>query len=574
MRINAGFTPSVPVPGMLRLPALPRVAMRTFLFAAALCLAVAGSHAAAQDSRLPDIGSSAGTVLSPSQQSEYGQMLLAQLRHYDMVLEDPLVDQWLRTTGNRLAAASDQPRQPFTFFMMNDRSINAFATLGGYIGLNVGLVLTAETEDEVAAVLSHEIAHVTQNHVLRGAERAQRDSIPILLAMLGAIAVASSSDSGSSGNAAMAAIASAQGLAIQRQIDYTRSNESEADRLGMRTLARSGFDVDGMADMFERMQAASRTNQGGERERLPDYLRTHPVTTTRIGEARQRAEQLRGNNSVLATTSTPEATHTERVSVPAAAAVKHVPAGTFNPLLPGSLRVSAANLGYGDDAQFGWARERMRVLSANTTGAAVREYERMRRAGDFDDAKRYGLALARLRAGEGAAAAAQFAALLQDYPDDTWLTLGLAEAEARAGRHAEADARFEALLRRMPEHRAVALTYADVLAERNTPEAGRRAQALLRPLLRSAADDPLFQRTFARISEIAGDPVRAGEAYAEAAFLSGRAEQALVQLNTLRKRDDLDYYARARIDARIAAITPTVLELRRQGIRDEDLRRR
>jgi predicted Zn-dependent protease len=93
-------------------------------------------------------------------------------------------------------------------------------------------------------------------------------------------------------------------------------------------------------------------------------------------------------------------------------------------------------------------------------------------------------------------------------------------------------------------------------------------------LLNSAADDPLFQTTFARASEIAGDPVRAGEAYAEAAYLNGRPEQALVQLNTLKKRPDLDYYARTRIDARIAAITPKVLELRRQGIRDEDLRRR
>src|SRR5690606_21086027 len=159
------------------------------------------------------------------------------------------------------------------------------------------------------------------------------------------------------------------------------------------------------------------------------------------------------------------------------------------------------------------------------------------------------------------------------YPDDVWLELGLAEAQARAGRQDEADARFEALAMRLPNNRAVALTYAGVLAERDTREAGLRAQALLRPLLRSAAADPVFQRTFARVSEIAGDPVRAGEAWAEAAFLSGRAEQALVQLNTLRRRDDLDYYARVRIDARIAAITPTVLELRRQGIRDPDLHR-
>ena len=547
--------------------------MRPFLLAALLTLLFAGSHAGAQENRLPDIGSSAGTVLSPSQQEEYGQMLLAQLRHYEMVLEDPLIDHWLRSAGNRLAAASDQPRQSFTFFMMRDRSINAFATLGGYIGVNVGLVLTAETEDEVAAVLAHEIVHVTQNHVLRSVERAQRDSLPMLLAMLGAIALASSSDSTSSGDAGMAAIASIQGLAMQRQIDYTRSNESEADRIGMRTLSRSGYDVNAMASMFERMQAVSRINQGSERDRLPDYLRTHPVTTTRIAEARQRADRL-GGQSVLATTSTPQAVHSERVAVPAGDPTARLPGRPSNPLLPGTLSLPAISSGLADPVVFGWARERMRVLSANTTRQAISEYEAMRRAGPLDDAQRYGLALARMRAGEVAGAASDFATLLQDYPGDRWLELGLAEAQAKAGRTEEADARFESLSLRLPNDRAVALTYASILVERNTPEAGSRAQALLRPMLRSASDDPVFQRTFARISEIAGDDVRAGEAWAEAAFLSGRAEQALVQLNTLRQRSDLDYYARARIDARIAAITPTVLELRRQGVRDEDLRRR
>ena len=559
---------------ILKLPFLYRGLMRSFLLAAALTLLFAGAHAGAQENRLPDIGSSAGTVLSPARQEQYGEMLLAQLRHYEMVLEDPLVDSWLRRTGNRLAAASDQPRQSFTFFMMRDRSINAFATLGGYIGVNVGLVLTAETEDEVAAVLAHEIVHVTQDHVLRSVERAQRDSVPTLLAMLGAIALAASSDSTSSGDAGMAAIASIQGLALQRQIDYTRSNESEADRIGMRTLARSGYDVHAMASMFERMQAVSRVNQGSERERLPDYLRTHPVTTTRIAEARSRAEQLDGGNTVLATTSTPDAVRSERVAVPSSSNSAATPPGRpSNPLLPGSLSLPALGVGEPDPATFGWARERMRVLSANTTRQAINEYEAMARAAPLDAARQYGLALARLRAGEAERAATAFAGLLQDHPGDVWLELGLAEALARAGRNAEADARFESLAMRLPNDRAVALTYAGVLVERNTPEAGARAQSLLRPMLRAGADDPVFQRTFARVSEIAGDPVRAGEAWAEAALLSGRAEQALVQLNTLRRRDDLDYYARARIDSRIAAITPMVLELRRQGVRDEDLRR-
>lgn len=526
---------------------------RTLPFAAALTFALAAGLAPAQESRLPDIGSSAGEVISPAEQAEYGAMTLAQLRHYDYVLEDPLIDGWLRSMGNRLAASSETPKQPFTFFMLRDRQINAFATLGGYIGVNAGLVLTAQSEDEVAGVLSHEIAHVTQAHVLRAVERAKRDSVPILLAMLGAIAVAQASGGNSSDDATMAAVMSAQGLIAQRQIDYTRSNEAEADRIGIRTLSRSGYDPEGMASFFERMQAASRGNQGGDRYRAPDYLLTHPVTALRITEARERAAKL---------------------PKPTAAGAD---AGVIsnNPLLPGSLRLPTAQA-RGATGQFDWARERLRAFSANTPPAAIAEYERIGRSqsGGLNDAQRYGLAVARLEAGQGAAAATELAPLLAKHPGDLWIGLAMAQAEARSGNGAAADKRFEALIDSLPNNRAVVLTYAKVLGERNTPAAGKRAQAILRPLLANSAEDPLFQQTFARASEIAGDSIRAGEAYAEAAYLNGRPEQALIQLNTLKKRTDLDYYSRARIDARIAAITPTVLELRRQGVKDEVLDRR
>src|SRR5690606_26914088 len=160
-----------------------------------------------------------------------------QLRHYGYVAEDPLVDGSLQATGDRLAAASDGPGQEFTFFVRQDRSINALATPGGHRGANAGLGRAAEAGAEVAGVRGHEVAHVALRRVLRGVERAQRDSIPLLLAMLGAIAIAQSAGGNSSDDAAMAAIATAQGLAAQRQINYTRSNESEADRIGIRTLA-------------------------------------------------------------------------------------------------------------------------------------------------------------------------------------------------------------------------------------------------------------------------------------------------------------------------------------------------
>jgi len=524
-------------------PALPRLAL-------ALALALALPAGAQQSPRLPDIGSSAAAVLTPAQQREYGAMTLAQLRNYGYTLEDPLLQSWLQGMGRRLGAASDDPKQAYTLFMLHDRQVNAFATLGGYIGVNAGLVLAASSEDEVAAVLSHEIAHVTQQHVLRAVEQAQRDRIPILLAMLGAIAVAQGSGGNSAGDATMAAVVSAQGLMVQRQIDYTRSNEAEADRIGIRTLARAGYAPDAMAGFFERLQAVVRSTES--RETTPDYLRTHPVTVSRISEARDRARQI------------------------AAAEPRYAPSAADaagNPLLPASLRIGPLTAS-GASGAFPWAKERLRVLSADTPALALREYQRLARTAALDDAQRYGQALARLLDGQAAQAAEDLEALLAAHPGDTWLALALGQAEARAGRTAAADARFEALLARMPHSREVALTYAAVLNERGTREAGRRAQEILRPLLAVAADDPVFQQAFGRASEMAGDLVRAGEAYAEAAFLNGRAEQALVQLDTLRKRDDVDYYARARIDARIAAITPMVLELRRQGIRDEDLGRR
>jgi predicted Zn-dependent protease len=164
-------------------------------------------------------------------------------------------------------------------------------------------------------------------------------------------------------------------------------------------------------------------------------------------------------------------------------------------------------------------------------------------------------------------------AVQASHPDSLWLQVSLGVAEARSGHAADADRRFEALLAHRPTNRSLVLSYAQVLAERNTPVAGARAVAVLRPLLGAGAADLLFQQAYARANEIAGDDVRAGEAWAESAYLSGRPEQALVQLNNLKKRSTLDYYARSRIDARIAAITPTVLELRRQGIRDEDATR-
>ena len=546
--------------------------MRNLLLATAISLALATPLGRAQDSNLPDIGSSAGELLTPARQAQYGGMMLRELRNYGYLVDDPLLDEWLQTMGSRLGSNSAQPRQKFTFFMLKDRQINAFATLGGYIAVNAGLMLTAQREDEVAAVLSHEISHVTQQHVLRGAEKAQRNQVPILLGMLAAVIAAQQAGGNSSDDATMAAITSGMGLMQQLQIDFTRANESEADRLGIRTLARSGYDVDAMAGFFERMAAAMRGNEGGYS--TPDFLRTHPVTTTRISEAKARAEQIK-KDTLLLTTRTPSGVRQERVdpSAPDATPINAI----GNPLLPGSMQLSLPSLDLprGPSGQFEWARERLRVLSANTPSELLREYEDLRRSqkDGLDDAQRYGLAIARLRTGGSALAQArqELQQLQASYPDNLWVELALGQAESRSGDPAAANRRFDALLKRLPRSRPVALTYAQVLNEQGGAEAGKRAQAMLRPLLAEAGDDPIFQTTFARACELAGDKHRASEAHADAAYLNGHPEQALLQFQALLKQPDLDYVSRARVDASIEIIMPTVLEMRRLGMKDEDV---
>lgn len=500
----------------------------------------------AQNSSLPDMGSSAAELLSPEMEAEYGAYTLYQLRNYGYVLDDPLLDSWLQGMGHRLGAASDRPEQPFTFFLMKDRQINAFATFGGYIGMNAGLILTAQAEDEVAGVLAHEISHITQKHILRSAERSQKDQLPILLGMLAVVIAAQQSDSNSADDAVGAAIMGGQGLLAQRQIDYTRSSEAEADRIGIQTLHRSQYKTSGMADFFERMATAGRGNSGGYQ--VPDYLRSHPVTTTRISEARERAARIEKESRPVATGSTQQ----------------------LNPLIPSHFNLSTQGSLDSPVRQFDWARERLRMLTAASPQIAANEFKGMTTgvsASKLTDPQRYGYALALMQSGSPGAAEAILEPLKSQYPDNIWVELAYAENAHYAKDTAKSQQRFETLLKKYPRHRAVSLTYARTLGEIGSPDSGRRAQTILRPLLAQSADDPVFQKSFARASELAGDINRAVEAYAEAAYLNGRPEDALKQLDSLLKKENLDYVQRARVEARMAAITPEVLEMRRQGVK-------
>jgi predicted Zn-dependent protease len=256
----------------------------TFL-ATVLLVVGAGAHAAAEPDDLPNIGSPAEAMITLDDEYQIGRMMVRGLRDQDQILEDPEVAEYLRSIGYRLSSQAHDGAQRFNFFMVRDNTINAFALPGGFIGVNTGLLLETKNESELAGVLAHEIAHVTQRHIARSIAAQSRSSLVSTAAMLAAILIGAAAGGG---DAAMAGMAAAQSLAIQQQISFTRANETEADRVGLGILARAGFDPEGMPAFFETMSRRA----GSSEANIPEMLRTHPVTVNRIAETKERAAQI------------------------------------------------------------------------------------------------------------------------------------------------------------------------------------------------------------------------------------------------------------------------------------------
>jgi len=236
--------------------------------------------------QLPDLGEAAQAGFSISQEKRLGEAALKQMRASGQYMNDPEVNDYLQQLGDRIVAARPDSRYEFTFFAVPDWTVNAFAVPGGYIGVNAGLILLTQSESELASVLAHEVSHVTQNHMARMLA-GQKNTLLMSLAALAVALVASQSQSASSGDMVGAAMSSAQALAIQNQLNYTREHEYEADRIGFQRLEAAAFDVNAAATLMERMQKATRFAEAGG---PPSYLRTHPISYERIAEAQSRAQ--------------------------------------------------------------------------------------------------------------------------------------------------------------------------------------------------------------------------------------------------------------------------------------------
>jgi len=237
-----------------------------------------------KSNELPDMGSSINKVLPLNVEQELGEKYMRYLRLQLDIVSDPLIRTYINELGFKLVANNEDAKdRQFYFFVINEPSINAFAMPGGYIGVNTGLIIKASSEDELAGVIAHEIAHVTQRHIARRIEQQQSLSMPMMLATLGSILVMTQST-----EAGMAALTGVQAGATQMMINHTRSNESEADRIGILTLAKAGFNPAGMANFFEKLLEFTRYSN-----KQLAFLSTHPLSQQRVTEARDRARNLK-----------------------------------------------------------------------------------------------------------------------------------------------------------------------------------------------------------------------------------------------------------------------------------------
>jgi predicted Zn-dependent protease len=459
-----------------------------------VCLLGIPVHGHAQRAlQLPDFGDSSSTVLSATEENKLGEAFLREIRANADMLDDPEVDGYISRLGYKLASASNQPSQSFTFFVVADSLVNAFAGPGGVIGINSGLLLAVDTESELAAVMAHEIAHVTQRHIARAFERADNFSIPALAGLLAAIVLGSQNSR--AGSVAAAALVGGQ---AQAQLDFIRSNEREADRVGIETLINAGFDPRSMASFFERLQEAGRYYKVP-----PEFLSTHPVTSSRIADGRARADRY-------------------------------------------SYRQ------YEDSGAFHRVRARLKIRSLGPKKALV-EFANAAKvnSGALVVASRYGSALALLELERYQEAKEILERLRSTSPDTLPFQAALARALAGQKQYTRAVRIYEQALEVYLNERQMTFGLADTWLVSGRPD---RAVKVLSGYVRDQPTDALAYRLLARSHERAGSVGQARAALAEHYYLNGNLGQAVFQLEKAVLVQDLNYYQSARIAARLQTL--------------------
>jgi beta-barrel assembly-enhancing protease len=472
-----------------------------------------GTGSSAVDQELPDLGSPATAAVSLEEEYRAGLGWFGSIRQTGQIIEDPEISDYIQQIGHSLSSHAEEGQHQFYYFVLKDPVINAFAMPGGFIAINSGLILATSNENELAGVVAHETAHVTQRHLVRGLIDQSHAGLMSTAAMLAAILLGATAGRGSP-DAMEGAILATQSAAIQHQINYTRANEFEADRIGIGTMGSAGYDPLGMASFF---QTLDRNSPDPSRIKAVEFLIDHPLSAERVAEARNRAEQI------------------------------------------GRIR-HADSLGYT------LMRERLRSMVGNQQAARDYYASLVKNGGGKSSEERYGKAVADIATRNPATAIPDLQALVKEYPKVNQFYGALGQAYLANGQLKESQAVLDKALDLFPRNVPVTIRLAETLMREGD---NKRAHLLLDDLFNVVEPTPEQTRLIAKAAYAAGD---VADSYYYMSFfylMSGDLRMAANQLELGLTLPGLDPIQRARISARLEEVRAAMPKDRKNTVADD-----
>ena len=456
---------------------------------------------------LPDLGDVAHATFTPLQERRIGESIMREIRADRSFYGEPEATDYIASLGRRLAAGAQDSRQDFEFFLIRDPAINAFALPGGFIGVNTGLILTAQAESELAGVLAHEVSHVTQRHIARMLAQQNQSGLASVAAIAGALLL-----SRVSSQAGEAAFALGQAGVVQSQLNFTRDNEREADRVGLQVLEQAGFDPRGMAAFFERMQRASPIHESSSYS----YLRTHPLTFERIADMQGRTQGM---------------------------GYRQIPDSLEFQLIRAKLK--------------GWLDPPHDALAFFQESLNERKFL-------SEAAARYGLVVSRMRLADYKRARGDLEALRKLVPANVMVDSLTCEFGTHAYGPEKTLPCYREALKMYPSYRALVYNYADALLQSGRSEL---ALKLVEDRQQVITDDYrlylLQARAYAALNKRLAQHRAQAEAYARLGNLPAAVEQLRIGL----KSGDGDFYQTSSAEARMRELRKLDEEMRRDAAR-------
>ena len=440
---------------------------------------------------LPELGDYSSSKISESDEIFIGRQILFQVNQSDSIIRDIEISDYLDSLGKRLINASTDPAKKIEFFIVSDPSINAFAMLGGVIGVHSGLFLASNTESELASVISHEIAHINQKHISRFLLQQERTSYQSTFIMAVALLLARSNP-----QLASTAMAGASAGSVQGALDFTRENEKEADRVGIQTLNNAGFDVRGARDFFTTLKQANQFSGGA----APAFLQTHPITSNRINDIEDRLKDF-----------------------------------------PYKQRV--------DNQTFHYVKGKLKALLDNKEDTKnILEENIKNKIYINEGGERFALAYIYLIDNEFIKSYEQMQWLFDNEQSNPMLSQLYINYLIKTNKVTEAKKIYEQNLNFFPSNRSFIYGLADLYLETQDSE---KAIKLLKENEQKFSQDPILYKLFAKGYANQGKKLLQYENLAEAAYYNFNLQEAIIRMDLAIKANDGDFYQKSRVESRL-----------------------